>query len=62
VTIARWLTPDGRTIHDSGLEPDVVVEMTQEDVEADRDPQLERAVDLVAKNQTSLISSQIFHQ
>jgi carboxyl-terminal processing protease len=62
VTIARWLTPDGRTIHDSGLEPDVVVEMTQEDVEADRDPQLEKAVDLVAKNQTSLISSQIFHQ
>jgi carboxyl-terminal processing protease len=62
VTIARWLTPDGRTIHETGLEPDVVVELTQEDVEADRDPQMEKAVDLLTKNQTSLVSSQIVHQ
>lgn len=62
VTIARWLTPDGRTIHETGLEPDVVVELTQEDVEADRDPQMEKAVDLLTKNQTSLVSSQIVYQ
>jgi carboxyl-terminal processing protease len=36
VTIARWLTPNGRTIHETGLEPDVVVEMTEEDITAER--------------------------
>jgi len=44
VTIARWYTPDGRQIADEGLTPDVEVEMTEEDIEAERDPQLEEAV------------------
>lgn len=47
VTIARWLTPDERTISEIGLEPDVVVEMTQEDVQAGLDPQLDKAVELL---------------
>ena len=47
VTIARWLTPDGRTIHETGLEPDVVVELTEADIEAGRDPQLEKSVELL---------------
>ncbi len=55
VTIARWLTPNERTIHESGLEPDVVVEMTEADIEAEQDPQLEKAIDLLTENQTSLI-------
>ena len=45
VTIARWLTPDERLIEDIGLMPDVIVEMTPEDVEAERDPQLDAAVE-----------------
>jgi carboxyl-terminal processing protease len=45
VTIAKWLTPDGRTIHGQGLTPDVVVEMTEADYEADLDPQLDKAVE-----------------
>jgi carboxyl-terminal processing protease len=44
VTIARWLTPDERLIDHIGLTPDVVVEMTSEDFEAQRDPQLDAAV------------------
>jgi carboxyl-terminal processing protease len=44
VTIAKWLTPDGRTIHEQGLAPDVEVEMTEEDYAADLDPQLDQAV------------------
>jgi carboxyl-terminal processing protease len=47
VTIARWLTPNGRQIHKVGLEPDVVVELTEEDVKAERDPQLDRAVEIL---------------
>ncbi len=47
VTIARWLTPNGRQINDVGLEPDVVVELTQADVDANRDPQLDKAVEIL---------------
>jgi len=43
VTIARWFTPNDRAIHGAGLDPDIVVELTAEDLEAERDPQLERA-------------------
>ena len=53
VTIARWLTPNERTIHESGLEPDVVVEITEADIEAQRDPQMEKAIELLTQNQTS---------
>jgi carboxyl-terminal processing protease len=45
VTIARWLTPDERQIDHLGLTPDVVVEMTSEDFETGRDPQLDAAVE-----------------
>ena len=43
ITIAKWLTPDERTIHGKGLTPDIVVELTDEDFTAQRDPQLEVA-------------------
>ena len=45
VTVARWFTPNDRAIHGEGLEPDVAVELTQEDFDAERDPQLDRAVE-----------------
>ncbi len=47
VTIAKWYTPNNRTIHEIGLTPDVVVEMTDEDYENDRDPQLDKAVEIL---------------
>ncbi len=40
VTIARWLTPAGDLIHQIGINPDVTVEISDEDYENDRDPQL----------------------
>ncbi|MEM7131792.1 MAG: S41 family peptidase [Chloroflexota bacterium] len=45
VTIARWYTPNDRSIDGTGLEPDTVVEFTEEDREADLDPQLDAAID-----------------
>ena len=45
VTVARWFTPKGRAIHGAGLDPDIVVTITQEDIDAGRDPQLDRAVE-----------------
>ncbi len=49
ITIAKWLTPKERTIHKTGLEPDVLVELTKEDRDAGRDPQLEKALELLSK-------------
>ncbi|NBD73925.1 PDZ domain-containing protein [Patescibacteria group bacterium] len=47
VTVARWLTPNGTSISPNGLTPDIEVEMTPEDIEAGRDPQLEKAVEFL---------------
>ena len=44
ITIARWLTPNGNQINEVGLTPDIEVLYTQEDVDADRDPQLDAAI------------------
>ncbi|MBC7237364.1 MAG: S41 family peptidase [Chloroflexi bacterium] len=44
VTIARWYRPNGDNLDGEGIEPDIAVEMTPEDMQADRDPQLDRAV------------------
>ena len=47
VTIANWLTPKGQLITDKGLEPDIKVEMTEKDYEEDKDPQLEKALEII---------------
>lgn len=49
LTIARWLTPNGVSISDSGLEPNVVVERVSKDLKNDKDMQLEKAVDILLK-------------
>lgn len=47
VTVAKWLTPERKQITEQGLEPDIEVEMTEEDYSQNRDPQLERAIELL---------------
>ena len=47
VTIARWFTPNGINIDQEGITPDVEVERTIEDREADIDPQLDAAKELL---------------
>jgi len=47
ITIARWLTPKGKLISDIGLEPDIRVEITDEDYEKERDPQLDKAIEVL---------------
>ncbi|MCH7883492.1 S41 family peptidase [Patescibacteria group bacterium] len=46
VTIARWLTPNGRSISEDGLEPDIVVEVSGDEEEG-TDPQLEKAIEIL---------------
>lgn len=47
LTIARWLTPNGISISEKGLTPDVRVPLTAEDIKAGKDPQLDAAVKAV---------------
>ncbi len=47
ITVAKWLTPEGRTIHETGLTPDIIIELTTEDYQAGLDPQLDAAVELL---------------
>lgn len=42
ITIAKWLTPNGRIIEEEGLKPDIEVEAGEN---TDKDPQLEKAVE-----------------
>lgn len=44
ITTARWLTPDGSMIEGIGLTPDIEVEITEDDIIADIDPQLDAAI------------------
>lgn len=50
VTIAEWLTPNGDTINEVGIVPDIVVERTQADFFDNLDPQLDRAVEYLLEN------------
>ncbi|MBU6414777.1 S41 family peptidase [Patescibacteria group bacterium] len=47
ITIAKWFTPNNYSINESGLDPDVKVEVTQADIDAHKDPQLDKAVELL---------------
>lgn len=47
VTIAKWLTPKGHSIQGTGISPDVVVEITAQDRKDNKDPQLDRVLELI---------------
>jgi len=47
VTVAKWLTPFGISISDEGLTPDIVIELADEDYDQDRDPQLNKALEIL---------------
>ncbi len=49
VSIARWLTPLKRQINDLGLTPDYIVKITEDEIKNGKDPQLEKAVELLTK-------------
>jgi carboxyl-terminal processing protease len=48
VTIARWLTPDGTSLSEGGITPDIVISRTVEQLLAEEDPQLDAALRFLA--------------
>lgn len=50
LTVLRWLLPDGKNIdRESSIEPNVKIDLTDENFKAGRDPQKDKAVDMLSK-------------
>jgi carboxyl-terminal processing protease len=47
VTIAHFFSPKGNEINDVGVTPDIVLQLTPDDVAANKDPQLDKAVQVL---------------
>lgn len=47
VTIAKWYTPNGKNISEQGIQPDVQISISDDDVKAGRDPQKDKALQLL---------------
>jgi len=47
VTIAHWVLPSGKVLENGGLKPDVEVKITEEDTAKKKDPQLEKAIQIL---------------
>ena len=47
ITVARWLAPDGVHIPQEGITPDVEVKISEEDIKAGKDPQMDKAVEML---------------
>lgn len=47
ITTERWYTPREEQINEIGIEPDIKVKMTAEDIEKGKDPQLKKAIEII---------------
>ncbi|NCN07554.1 S41 family peptidase [Candidatus Falkowbacteria bacterium] len=47
LTVAKWFTPSGNTIEGDGITPDVEVEISDDDYNVYRDPQMDKAIDII---------------
>lgn len=47
ITVAKWLTPNGDYIMDKGITPDIEVELTTDDYKNDKDPQFDKAMEVI---------------
>lgn len=47
ITVAKWLTPNGDYIMEKGINPDVDVELSLEDFKNNKDPQMDKAIEII---------------
>jgi carboxyl-terminal processing protease len=48
ITVAKWLTPKERSINDEGIMPDTEIDLTADDFNANKDPQMDKALLILA--------------
>jgi carboxyl-terminal processing protease len=47
ITVAKWMTPNGDYIMEKGITPNIEVDLTQDDFDNNRDPQLDKALEVM---------------
>jgi carboxyl-terminal processing protease len=47
VTVAKWYTPNGKNINKEGIKPSIEIKLTADDINANRDPQKDKALELL---------------
>jgi len=47
LTIAHWVLPSGKILENGGLVPDIEVKMTDDDIKNKKDPQLDKAIEVI---------------
>jgi carboxyl-terminal processing protease len=53
ISIAKWLTPNGTQIDGVGIRPDIAVQLSNDDIDARRDVQLFKALDVLRGTDTT---------
>jgi carboxyl-terminal processing protease len=53
VTVAKWYTPNGYSINEQGITPDIIATTSIEAINASKDPQLNEAVNILLGKNTS---------
>lgn len=49
ITVAKWITPSGKNLNKDGLNPDIKVELTEDNIKDKKDPQMDKALEEVTK-------------
>jgi carboxyl-terminal processing protease len=57
VSVAKWLTPSGTQIDGVGIRPDIDVKLSDEDIDARRDVQLFKALDVLRNTNTTPVAA-----
>ncbi|MBM3257244.1 MAG: S41 family peptidase [Candidatus Liptonbacteria bacterium] len=60
LTIAHWVLPSGAILEGKGLMPDIEVKKTDEDEEKKRDPQLDKAIEVLKQEMKKAYDGRIF--
>jgi carboxyl-terminal processing protease len=47
ITIAHWFTPNGKNLSQDGISPDIEVKLSDEEINKDLDPQLDKALEYI---------------
>ena len=53
ITIQRYLTPNGNDIHKKGITPDVIVELSDDDIKNKNDAQLKKGIEILNQKITN---------